>query len=147
MNGYKVVERKIPAQHIREFPQATANTQEEQLYIHTKQYIPLSNLIPQPGDVTIIAATANGFPKEMYEPLWEDLLAESSHYGWRIRSIWMADMAHQGLSSVVNEQSLGNDPGWHDHTRDLLHMINLNREDMPRPIFGVGHSSTHPRER
>jgi hypothetical protein len=28
-----------------------------------KQYIPLDNPKPQPGDVTILAAHANGFPK------------------------------------------------------------------------------------
>jgi pimeloyl-ACP methyl ester carboxylesterase len=29
---------------------------------------------------------------------------------------------------------------WFDHPRDLLHMINHFRGEMPRPIFGVGHS-------
>lgn len=29
---------------------------------------------------------------------------------------------------------------WFDHSRDLLHMINHFREEMPRPIIGVGHS-------
>jgi hypothetical protein len=30
---------------------------------------------------------------------------------------------------------------WHDHARDLLHMINYFRKEMPRPIVGVGHSA------
>lgn len=29
---------------------------------------------------------------------------------------------------------------WADHPRDLLHMINHFRADMPRPLFGLGHS-------
>lgn len=29
---------------------------------------------------------------------------------------------------------------WLDHTRDLLHLINLKRDEMPRPIVGIGHS-------
>lgn len=29
---------------------------------------------------------------------------------------------------------------WIDHSRDLLHMINHFREEMPQPIVGVGHS-------
>lgn len=29
---------------------------------------------------------------------------------------------------------------WLDHSRDLLHMINVFRAKMPRPIMGVGHS-------
>lgn len=36
--------------------------------MHIKQYIPLDNPDPQLGDVTIVAAHAAGFPKELYEP-------------------------------------------------------------------------------
>lgn len=105
------------------------------MHLAVKQYIPLDNPNPQPGDVTIIAAHANGFPKvrrgalllphcfafctwaksdlflaqELYEPLWEELLARSKANGFRIRSIWMADVAHQGQSGVINEDLLGND--------------------------------------
>ena len=105
-----------------------------------KQYIPKDNPNPRPGDVTIIGAHANGFPKELYEPLWDDILARSKKHGFRIRSIWVADVAQQGQSSVLNEPFLGNDPGWSDHPRDLLHLINMKRDLMPRPIIGVGHS-------
>jgi hypothetical protein len=53
----------VPCQHIREYPHATADRQEEVLSLSVKQYIPLDNLQPSPGDVTIIGAHANGFPK------------------------------------------------------------------------------------
>ena len=140
MKGFKVVEHQVPAQHIREYAQATANSQEDVLYISAKQYIPLDNPNPQPGDVTVIATHANAFPKELYEPLWEDLLTLVAKRGWRIRSIWTMDVAHQGQSGVINEQLLGNEPAWHDHARDLLHLINLKRDEMPRPLVGIGHS-------
>lgn len=74
----------------------------------------------------------------------------------------MADVAHQGESSVINEDLLGNDrmypsltiltfinkrtfltrttASWFDHPRDLLHLINVKRHEMPRPLVGVGHS-------
>ena len=29
---------------------------------------------------------------------------------------------------------------WEDHPRDLLHIINYFRNEMPRPIVGIGHS-------
>lgn len=29
---------------------------------------------------------------------------------------------------------------WFDHPRDLLHFINMKRNEMPRPIVGIGHS-------
>ncbi|KAL4910673.1 hypothetical protein BDW74DRAFT_1327 [Aspergillus multicolor] len=137
---FRLVEHTVPGQHIREYPGATANEQEDVLKLVVKQYTPLDNPNPQPGDVTILAAHANGFPKELYEPLWEELYARSKANGFRIRSIWMADVAHQGESSVVNEDLLGNDPSWFDHPRDLLHLVNVKRKEMPRPIIGVGHS-------
>lgn len=60
---FRIVEHIVPTQHIREYPGATANDQEEPLHLAVKQYIPLDNPNPQPGDVTILAAHANGFPK------------------------------------------------------------------------------------
>ncbi|QDS74311.1 hypothetical protein FKW77_003972 [Venturia effusa] len=137
---FKVQEHTLPCQHIRGYPHATLHSQEEVLHLAIKQYTPLDNLKPKPGDVTIIGGHANGFPKELYEPLWDELLKLSNSAGFRIRSIWIADVAHQGISSVLNEDKLGNDPSWFDHPRDLLHMINTFRADMPRPIIGVGHS-------
>jgi hypothetical protein len=140
MSSFDIVEHTIPCQHIREYPRATADAQEAVLHLAVKQYIPKDNRDPQPGDVTIIGAHANGFPKELYEPLWDDIHARSKKHGFRIRSIWIADVAQQGQSSVLNERLLGNDPGWNDHPRDLLLMINLKRHLMPRPIIGIGHS-------
>jgi hypothetical protein len=60
---FRIVTHAVPGQHIREYPQATSTEQEATLYLAVKQYIPLDNLNPQPGDVTVIAAHANGFPK------------------------------------------------------------------------------------
>ncbi|EAW24908.1 putative toxin biosynthesis protein [Aspergillus fischeri NRRL 181] len=137
---FRIVEHVVECQHIREYPAATANEQEDILHLAVKQYVPLDNPEPQPGDVTILAAHANGFPKELYEPLWEEIYARSKANGFRIRSIWMADVAHQGQSSVLNEDLLGNDPSWFDHPRDLLHLVNVKRKEMPRPIVGIGHS-------
>ena len=140
MFPFHVVEHIVPCQHIREYPRAVLHEQETVLHLHVKQYIPIDNPNPQPGDVTIIGGHANGFPKELYEPLWEDLLHKSKKHNFRIRSIWIADVAQQGQSGVLNEEHLGNDPSWNDHARDLLHLINTKREQMPRPIIGIGHS-------
>lgn len=140
MYPYNIVEHIVPAQHIRDFPRATLGDEETVLKLHVKQYIPSDNPNPQPGDLTIIGAHANGFPKELYEPLWEDLYHMSKKYNFRIRSIWIADVAHQGWSSVLNEEQLGNDPSWFDHSRDLLHLVNMKRDQMPQPIIGMGHS-------
>ncbi|PSN72778.1 alpha/beta-hydrolase [Corynespora cassiicola Philippines] len=137
---FKITERTLEASHIRGFPKTTSTTQDEVLHIAIKQYTPLNNPKPKSGDITIIAAHANGFPKELYEPLWDELLKRAEQYGFGIRGIWIADVVHQGWSSVLNEGKLGNDPAWLDHSRDLLHMVNTFRHEMPRPIVGVGHS-------
>jgi len=60
---FSVQEHLVPCQHIREYPRATADKQEDVLYLSVKQYRPLDNLSSKPGDVTIIGAHANGFPK------------------------------------------------------------------------------------
>ncbi len=60
---FTVKEHIVEAQHIREYARATAHNQEERLRLAVKQYIPKNNPNPQPGDVTIIGAHANGFPK------------------------------------------------------------------------------------
>ncbi|PIA89593.1 hypothetical protein CB0940_07467 [Cercospora beticola] len=140
MENYRTITHKIPAAHLREFPQATAQSEEDVLHFVVKQYIPLDNPNPQPGDVTIIAAHAVGFNKELYEPLWEDLAAQAKRQGWRIRSIWMSDVAWHAESYALNEDLIGNDPGWYDHSRDLANLINIKRAEMPRPIIGLGHS-------
>jgi len=137
---FQIKEHVLPSSYIREYPLATAETQEDLLQIAIKQYTPKDNSKPQPGDITIIGAHANGFPKELYEPLWIELHSRLKAQNLRIRSIWIADVAWQGHSSVLNETALGNDPGWIDHARDLFLMINHFRAEMPRPIIGIGHS-------
>lgn len=72
--------------------------------------------------------------------MWDDLYERLKAKGVSIRSIWIADVSHQGDSGVWNEQLLGNDPSWYDHSRDLFLMVNHFRGHMKRPIIGVGHS-------
>ncbi|KAK4139306.1 peroxisomal membrane protein LPX1 [Dichotomopilus funicola] len=137
---FRVVEHTIPCSHSREYLAATRHGDADRPKLAVKQYIPLSNPNPQPGDVTIIGAHANGFPKELYEPLWDDLHQSLAKSGIRIRSVWIADMWNQGQSGVLNEDILGDDPSWWDHTRDLINLLNLKRDEMPSPLVGVGHS-------
>ncbi len=60
---FSIQEHTVPCQHIREYPRATSDSQEDVLHLSLKQYRPLNNPNPQYGDVTMIAAHANGFPK------------------------------------------------------------------------------------
>ncbi|KAF2869946.1 Alpha/beta hydrolase family-domain-containing protein [Massariosphaeria phaeospora] len=137
---FRIDEHVVESSHIRGFPRTISTSQDDVLKLSVKQYTPLENTRPKPGDITIIAAHANAFPKELYEPLWDELLKRSRQFGFAIRGIWIADVVHQGMSGVLNEDKLGNDPAWLDHSRDLLHVVNVFRKQMPRPIIGVGHS-------
>ncbi|GAO17414.1 hypothetical protein UVI_02024080 [Ustilaginoidea virens] len=137
---FSVREHVVDASHIRDFARATSTSQDAVLKLHVKQYLPLDNPAPRKGDVTIIGAHANAFPKEIYEPLWDDLHQELGRHGLRIRAVWIADCAWQGRSGVLNLRRgvLGNDPGWFDYARDIVHLVNTFR--MPRPLVAVGHS-------
>ena len=136
---FQIDEHVIEGQHIRQHPGGSRD-QGTALKLHIKQYSPLDNLDPKPGDFTIIAAQGNGCIKELYEPLFEEILLASKESDFRVRSIWIADVAQQGTSAVLNESELGNDSHYFDLSRDLLHMVNVFRDQMPRPILGIGHS-------
>jgi hypothetical protein len=65
---FRVVEHTINGAHSREYQTATANGDADRPRLAVKQYIPLDNPNPQPGDVTIIGAHANAFPKVNLRP-------------------------------------------------------------------------------
>ncbi|KAK0742442.1 Alpha/beta hydrolase family-domain-containing protein [Apiosordaria backusii] len=140
-SSFLIKSHTIESQHIREYPHATAHSQEEPLLLAVKQYIPLSNLSPSPGDISIIAAHANGFPKELYEPLWEDLLHLLGQRGIKIRGIWIADVTHQGQSGILNEANLGNDRSLLDRPHPRPPPPNQHFPLFPPPpLIGLGHS-------
>lgn len=109
MSNFRIIEHVVRAQHSRERWAASELGEENNLRLHVKQYIPLSNPKPQVGDVTIIGAVANSFPKETAEPFWDDIYEALKARGRRIRSIWIADPVNQGQSGVLNERILGPD--------------------------------------
>lgn len=108
-NSFQCIEHTVPCQHIRHYAKATSQTQEDELQLAVKQYKAQYASPSTPGDVTIIASHASGFPKEVYEPLFEALYQYTKEtQSWRIRSIWIADVANNAASGVLNEEKLGN---------------------------------------
>jgi len=79
-----------------------------QLQLAVKEYRPRDNLHASDGAVTIIAAHANGIPKECYEALWDDLYHELKNKH-AIRAIWIADTSNQGASGILYENVQGDD--------------------------------------
>lgn len=96
LSNFRVVEHITRCQHTRDRPAGAARGRDNDLRLHVKQYIPKSNPSPKPHDVTIIAAHANGFVKEVNEPMWDDLYESLRERGRGIRSIWIADIGNQG---------------------------------------------------
>ncbi|KIY02426.1 uncharacterized protein Z520_02565 [Fonsecaea multimorphosa CBS 102226] len=140
LSYFRVIEHEVRAQHTRHWPRGTEVGYENALKLSVKQYIPHEQKNPAPGDITFIAAHANGFPKELYEPLFDDIYTKIRSLGRDIRAIWIADLAHQGKSYILNERALGNDPNWWDGARDLLFLINQKQDELPQPLIGIGHS-------
>lgn len=62
---FNITEHYVDCQHVREYPRATATEHCDALKLAVKQYVPLDNLKPQRGDVTIIATHGSGLPKVM----------------------------------------------------------------------------------
>ena len=102
---FSVTEHILPCQYIREYPRAV-RSDHASLQLAIKEYRPLNTSETLPGSVTIIAAHANGFPRETYEPFFDDLYQA---LGPKIRAIWFADCSHQGASGVLNEDIIGDD--------------------------------------
>ncbi|KAF2662584.1 alpha/beta-hydrolase [Lophiostoma macrostomum CBS 122681] len=134
---FEVVEHTSPCSHVRGFPNSVKRN-DAVLHLAVKEYRPLRSLASDEDAVTVLACHAIGFPKESYEPLFEDLLEAEN--GFKIRSIWIADVANQGASYALNEADLGDDPNWLDHSRDLLLMVDTFRDRMKAPYVGLGHS-------
>ncbi|KAI9714121.1 MAG: hypothetical protein M1828_001211 [Chrysothrix sp. TS-e1954] len=135
---FRVIEHTINGQHIREYPNATRRHQEDALKLAIKQYQPLEDaksLTTQNSDtaVTIIAGHGIGFPKEAYEPLWDDLWEASQGHGFRIKNIWFADLSNHGQSGVLNEEVQGDDPAYLSliHPRLLTSLILIEPVIMP----------------
>lgn len=59
---FTVKEHVIDGQHVREYPDATVNS-DAKLKLVLKQYTPMDNPDPGPGDITVIGAHGCGFPK------------------------------------------------------------------------------------
>ncbi|KAB8067224.1 Alpha/Beta hydrolase protein [Aspergillus leporis] len=138
---FRVTQHTLPACHVRDYPGSTAKAQEDVLTLHVKQYTPLDQGESVPSDaITLIAAHACGYPKELYEPLWDEIYQLLKQNGFYIRGIWIADVPNMGMSAALNEHKIGTDYSWIDSARDLLLLTNHFREQMPRPLVGIGHS-------
>ncbi|TFK75633.1 hypothetical protein BDN72DRAFT_935522 [Pluteus cervinus] len=89
----------------------------------------------RPNGITLFFAHANGFPKEIWEPMLAHLL--SSPAGELINEVWCWESVQHGDAMIVNEQALSAVFDWADNTRDILNFL-LNflppSSEVPLPI-------------
>ena len=109
MSNFTITPHTTRTQHTRDRPAGAERGRHNDLRLHVNQYVPKDNPNPKVGDVTLIGAHANGFPKELYEPFWDDLYERLRAKGRGVRGIWIADIASQGQSGILNEEILGPD--------------------------------------
>ena len=109
MSNFTITPHTTRTQHTRDRPAGAERGRHNDLCLHVNQYVPKDNPSPKAGDVTLIGAHANGFPKELYEPFWDDLYERLRAKGRGVRGIWIADIASQGQSGILNEEILGPD--------------------------------------
>jgi len=102
---FSVTEHIIPCQYIREYPHAS-KSDHAPLRLAIKEYQPLERTSAGSASMTIIATHGNGFPKETYEPLFDELYQALKG---KIGGIWFADYSHQGASGILNECVQGDD--------------------------------------
>lgn len=113
---FSFTEHILPCQYIREYPNAV-KTDDAPLRLAIKEYRPLNIINAATDAVTIIAAHGNGFPKELYEPLFDDMWECMEG---KIRSIWFADCSHQGASGVLNDLIQGDDRTYTEEQNPLI---------------------------
>lgn len=95
--------------------------------------------------ISIFFSHANGFVKELYEPLFDDLYHNLyNNHGIQIKYIISFDVVNQGKSFILNENKLGNDVVWKDYWNDVVaafYFLRLKSHPLVRlPVFGMGHS-------
>lgn len=139
---FDITSHRVPVLAFREYPHAVLDEHDD-LCISVNKYTPKSSSSPGANNetsVTVIAAGGLGFIKELYEPLFAEILLRAKSQGFGIRAIWIADMFSTGVSARSNQENLGCDPAWADHARDIFCMMNHFKKEMLRPIVGLAHS-------
>ncbi|RPD76053.1 alpha/beta-hydrolase [Lentinus tigrinus ALCF2SS1-7] len=73
--------------------------------------------------VTLFMSHANGFPKEIWEPLLRQLTLEQEHANYKVDEIWSWEAANHGDSCLINADALGGLYDWRDNSRDILQFL------------------------
>ncbi|OSC99698.1 alpha/beta-hydrolase [Trametes coccinea BRFM310] len=88
------------------------------------RYVRKGSGVATENGVTLFFAHANGFPKEIWEPTIQRLVAEHERRaGYTIGEIWLWEARNHGDSALINREQLDGIFDWRDNTRDILHFL------------------------
>ncbi|GAA5973819.1 hypothetical protein JCM8115_006010 [Rhodotorula mucilaginosa] len=123
---------------------------QEQLVVVGNRYRPARTPSNAAGPgLTLVLSHANGFYKEVWEPVLASVLAEIEQRGSSlpVEEIWALDCVIQGDSAVLNDDVLGNAFNWADHGRDLVNVIAyyLDSPDLATTGAQAGVTTSLPR--
>lgn len=110
--NFRITEHQIPGSFIRQHRRATIN-KNDTVRLAVKEYRNENSPSGGHNEISIIGAHANGFPKELYEPLWDELAVSLAANGLHVSVVLIADISFQGQSGVLNSNILGNDRMFH----------------------------------
>ncbi|KAF9530599.1 Alpha/Beta hydrolase protein [Crepidotus variabilis] len=71
--------------------------------------------------ITLFLAHANGFPKEIWEPMLDRLL--SSQAGKIIEEVWAWEAVQHGDAGLINAASASGTFDWSDNARDIVNFL------------------------
>ncbi|GBE82655.1 alpha/beta-hydrolase [Sparassis crispa] len=99
-------------------------TSKKLLWVCVNRYV-RKGLKSDSNGVTLFFAHANGFPKEIWEPALQHLVAAGQVPGttYTIDEIWTWEAVNHGDSALVNGENLGWAYDWQDNTRDILQFM------------------------
>jgi pimeloyl-ACP methyl ester carboxylesterase len=81
--------------------------------------------------LTLFFAHANGFFKEIWEPVLQHLLSNAS--GVQIDEVWTWEAIQHGDSALINKDNLGGIFDWMDNSRDILNFLVNYLPSAPTP--------------
>lgn len=111
-------------QEAERIAQTLADSGQPQLWGSIQRIVPDS--IQKKGKpITLFLSHANGFHKEIYEPMLETLLneLESNGSGVFIEEIWSLDTFNSGDAGLLNRDTLSVCTPWWDHSRDMQQFL------------------------
>lgn len=120
--------------HSKEEAERIANTlkdsEQPQFWSCVQRIVPVRDGNGQKGNknkkpITLFLSHANGFHKEIYEPMLETLLnkVETQDSEIYVEEIWSIDTFNSGDAGILNRGSLSVCNPWWDHARDIQQFL------------------------